>query len=302
MSAAPKQVVPMAGTLSETWTALGATNECRPPPLSRSRIVLTGDSKVGKTALLLSLPRLLLIDLEGGAHSLPGVRGHYVWCPAYTDREITPHMRAVAKAQGRMMASLETVHRTLLNDAKAGSYSFDLVAYDSGDQLQDLSIKQLSAEKACEDIREYKAGAKGSGGWSLVHQRCMSFLRAVHLAGYGWAITCHTKQQFTADGSVKYRQAIAPGWTSMLKAEAEHLWLITRSKQYNPVTKTSETAVFVESKPGGAYNDLPGGGRVPLPDKMGPLPLTGGMDVILRAYAAGVADLQRQHAAGIQKE
>ena len=283
---------PIQTNLTDAWKTLGATQAFEPPPLQRCRLQILAESKRGKTTLVAGMSGALLLDLEGGAHSLRQSHAHRVWVPAYRDSDITPKFREIATAEGRTVGSLETVINQLGRDATSGSPVFQHVIFDSADKLQELVMSYLTKEKG-QDIREYRGG---KGGWALIAEHCMSFPRKLYQLGYGWTMVGHIKIETKTIAGVEVesrRPAIIPGFSGLIEREVEYLLKIEKTfGPWDPIQKQRKqvyhlTAEANEVQP----NDVPLGGRIPLPQKV-EVPLVGGFTALEAAYNAEVQRIQ----------
>jgi hypothetical protein len=209
--------------LSAAWKALGATDEFDPPALDFNRIFLLADCKTGKTTLVCSHPRCLVLDLELKARSIASKRAQCVPVREYADLE-------------RVICQLEADAR-LLKDKRP----FLHVAFDSIDRLQELVAPQLTKEVTektngkCKDIQDYRGG---KGGFALINKRVLSFPRRCHKAGYGWTAIGHIKHdKVVRDGrEVEFdRPACQPGVAGGITQDAEMLMGLTKITKDMPV-------------------------------------------------------------------
>lgn len=284
-------------SLSESWQKLGATREFAPPALEQCRLFVLGESKTGKTTLVSGMEGCLILDFEGGGHSVPNSKAYRIWVPVYSQQEVTPDLQAVAARTKRTIVALETVMGQLERDAKSGKPVFQHVVFDSGDRLQELCMARLSVEKG-RDIREH---AGGKGGWALVAERCLSFPRRLYSLGYGWTVIGHLKTVTKELGDrviEKERPAIIPGFYGGLKAEADYILGVSRAVNYNPATRGQATTFSIDTQTNPSRDeDSQNGGRINLPVNIRGIPLGGGWDALKAAYAAEVEKIRQTLAA-----
>lgn len=265
----------------------------RPPPFPRLRFFWTGPTKVGKTTLVAGMPNSLLIDLEGGAHSLVNPRAAVVWCPVYSDAEMKPEHEKIAAERDVVLVSLEGVMKQLGELANKPDTPVQHVIFDSIDWLQDMAIKRLNKEYAdrfrdnVTDIREYKASAKGSGGYQIVFERVLSFHRQLTLWGYGWSQIGHItekEKQVGKETMTVIRAACFPGIYGPLCQECDYQLNVDMEPDFVPGAKSKSLKQVVYSHTINKDDALELGGRVPLPARIDGLPRINGIDRIVEEY------------------
>lgn len=268
-------VATISTTLTDSWKTLGAITGSQPPDLLDCRFFIYGKPKTGKTTFLSSFPETLIIDLEGGGHSVPNPAAARIWVPGYMDTDLTTEMREIARKRNRPIASLQAVLNKLESEAKAGTPAFRHIVFDSADSLQELVMIQMSKEKG-KDIREYGQGS----GWGLMAERCVGLAQRLGRLGYGWSMTGHYQLELVEVGGSNVevcRPTITPKFYRTLGKEVEYILEMTRNLgPLDQTTKTRRVEVYLVSQPmEPRREDFASGGRVTLPAKVGPIPMTG---------------------------
>lgn len=286
--------VALTSSLSEVWEKLGATKEFNPPPPEYCRYAVIGGSKMGKTTLMAGIPGGLVLDMEGGAHSVPNPQAFKVWVAGYSPADISSQVRKVAQESGRTPVALTEVLTQLEKDAKSGNPQFTHVIFDSTDQLQEFVIGALSREVG-KDIREH--GHKGKG-ISMVVERCMTILKKVYSLGYGYSTINHMTVKTITIGGVeheKYRATIFPSLYSSIKADTDYILAIEKKTGYDPKSKTQKTSYDLRTtSTRSEEEDLELGGRIVLPPRIKDLSQTHGWEQLRQVYEQEVSRLKSE--------
>lgn len=158
-------------------------------PLQSVKMFLTGPSKSGKSSFAASFPRAFIVDTEDKAE-LVGKWGEGT-------QAFSP------KALGNR-TSLQVYESCIHELTAAKNKDFDFIVIDTLDDLVDRVLvpgltEELRAEKpnalsTYEDIRDYKASTKGSGGYEMIRNRLLNPLYAASRAGYGIVVIGHEKK------------------------------------------------------------------------------------------------------------
>jgi len=168
--------------IPDKYSSLGVRSGWNPTPLNKARIWLVAPPAEGKTTLVTSNPKALVLDLEDRAGDIINSRATYVHYP-----DMKGYLNLITE---------------LCKDKKAGKSYFDTIVIDTVDAFIDQSIPYLTEKYSskCEDIREY---AGGKGGWFKMRDLLMSNLQELTLAGYGWVVTSHVIDKELGEGNNK---------------------------------------------------------------------------------------------------
>ncbi len=268
----------------------------KPPikPICKTRWVNFSAVKSGKTGLLTSIPRCLVLDTEKKCHLVKNARSDYQEISSLVDfRKMIDWLCALPVSQ----RPWDTIGVDTLDELLYG-----LAIPGLTDEIQ----KKLAGKSNIpEDIREYKSGGKGSGGWDIVTSEVVGYFRRLGNAGYGWFANGHIKEK--EDGSK--RPAVNPQLYAGMYRAAEFI-VGTELKPDSvhervPVTKrvgskdvqTSETRVTtrmvgtvrMQLTKADSTNLLPDiGGNLTMPSEL-VLAEGYGWDTICEAYKEAVA-------------
>lgn len=162
------------------WSALQIRNGPILRPANQQRIVWCGWPGAGKSTILLSVPRCLILDTERGSEELPTVH------PSTYRRTIT-----------RWEDWLETAKVLKEDSEKNGSRRrFDMVAFDTFDSFGGGSTSILAEYIMRDSNADVIAafGANGSG-WNRLAELASRALLEVESWGYGWICTVHIRRK-----------------------------------------------------------------------------------------------------------
>lgn len=261
---------------------LAAVEGFDPPPLTRCRLIVAGDYGVGKSCLLASFPRTAYVDLEGGAHSAPGIRATRFWCPVLRDEDLTPRLKE------QKAVSFKGILKLILADARSPQPVFEHVALDTIDKIQQMYIQHMAEH---ENIDVYDSSGDRNR-WGLLTNNILSDILPLSEAGYGWSIASHIKwdkKKVAGQEVEELRTAMAPGLYAALAREAEYVFDMERGLigQGEVATILKTTAKKLVTK------GLRPKQRVPLPEVIR-LPVEDGYGKLNEVYSKAVDALRNK--------
>lgn len=163
-------------------------------------MLLAGWPGSGKTTALLSIPKCLLIDAEGGSNYLPMVHpsSARVSVSSYEDAlEILKGLEADAPNESRR--------------------AFDTVAIDTMDAFggSQVSIfcEYVVRESGTNFISQF--GSNGAG-WGRLHELFAHYTHRIRAAGYGLVATCHLRKKQYNDQFGNQRMGIVRDMTARI--------------------------------------------------------------------------------------
>lgn len=180
---APQTIVPVVGqSRNPLFRGIPLRNGPLFPPASALRIIVSGWVASGKTSILLSIPRCLIVDTERATEELPPPVHSSTQCVTVTRwedwLEILKALRSDAETNGP--------RRT-----------YDTVAIDTLSGLCGNSLS-LASEFV---LRESKAsvlaqfGQKGAG-WIRLQELATRYVALeLESMGYGWIASCHLRSK-----------------------------------------------------------------------------------------------------------
>ena len=156
------------------------------PPAHLMRFFGTGATNSGKSHFVSSIgKRCLVIDFED--------KHRYIDFP---DR--APYYVPAS------LSELDGLIQAMLADGPKTTRPYDMVVFDTADEMIPFVIDGMTKMMkdngltlpAYGDATDYgSGGGKGSKGWKLVNDRFSSYLRRLTMAGYGWGLVSHLKEE-----------------------------------------------------------------------------------------------------------
>ena len=213
------QVAIEPGTLPEEYAKLGVTTEVVFPTADECRMPVSGEGGTGKTTFVAGIPRAIIIDADGGSHSVIGKQAATANLQAL---DIDPKLRGYKMYEALM--------KRLLEDSKKprDERPFLTVIIDSLDTWSELlteyilgGINRKSKGKTYDSIGEY--GSDGSG-YGLVYARAMFDINTLWKAGYRWVICAHLQEKEIMLGGVRQtviRPSVGKGLYSRVRIRAD---------------------------------------------------------------------------------
>lgn len=257
-----------------------------PKPIGQTTWLIGGEIRTGKTGLLTSIPRCLILDFEDKVQ--------------FVGRQDLNYVSGLTK--------LEAIRDLVkwLCAQPPGSREFDTVAFDTLDELMYSvimpemtshykSIGKLKSE--WEDITDFASGGgKGSKGWSIVVDEALKLILSLKQAGYGVVLVCHLKERTSTipDGKGNFvevttkKPAIPPSLTEALRRKV--IFLGTTMVR---IIKGKPPEYLLYTQAGGDSENT--GGNITLPAVI-PLCEGSGWQAVTEAYNKRVAELRAKSA------
>lgn len=212
--------------LESVIAKLEASQSCERPPLASRRLMILGDPGVGKTWLMASCPRALLIDIDDGSRDVPAerMRAARLRVKSYTDllgvlRALEMHAGALNLATDPIMVVFDTFDRMV-----------PLVMGHLSETIA-TNVKLMTSPKGYEEtpglarmkITDWRGG---KGGWNLVNNTLAEFPRRLYDVGYGVTLLVHLKKELQEpEGGGRplkiERLAIAKGCRDLVTTDQE---------------------------------------------------------------------------------
>lgn len=269
----------------------------KPRPFDQTTWFITGTSKSGKTSLLASLERCLIVDCEDKARLCMGAKASYFVPTSLPD--------------------IDGMVRKLVEVGPSGC-PWTRIAFDTADECQSaFLLPGLTAEVRKikpdfkGDITEWGASDRGSKGWAMMANRFHGWITDLRKAGFGWIIADHIKEdkrsvRSPAGGyveTVRQRASSAPS----LHGRLENLAMFRGQTMFvNKTTTTKEVQTIV--LPDGSTQNLDvdrkfdgkvailsvrkggdlTGGNIPMPERI-ELPFGSAGEALRLAYDEAVA-------------
>jgi hypothetical protein len=175
------------------------SREYNPRPVERSRWLIIGFRKRGKTTTLCSNPATVVLDLEGGALAVANPQAFVL--------HIMPLQEELVSGKPKGFTSLDPWERfleakeLLLKDAKSGDPNFLTVGIDSLDAMFDLHAADFcggnnALKKTIDNLGDYK---DGTSGWYELRKPFMRHLQDFDNAGYGLVGIVHKTENLIRD-------------------------------------------------------------------------------------------------------
>lgn len=170
-----------------SWKQLNPTTEYAPPPLCQANWYITGKPGSGKTSLVASIPRSLIIDFEGGATMIENCIAERITLPVKNPRDTLVNILVELRA-----------------DAERGKRRFDQVSIDSLDRWFstecDHFLQQRNAPlppRARVELFADLPDAETAYGKAVgkVYGRMEAVLSLLTELRYGWIIIGHLMYQ-----------------------------------------------------------------------------------------------------------
>lgn len=274
------------GDISSAWEGLGIKQGFEPLPLSRARFLMGGFVKDGKSTLMASRPRTLILDFEDAVRNVRGAKAHYIPIVSWN--------------------SLQKVLEQLRSQAQRGVRDFDHVVVDTLDRYADIECDKICEEEKKSVINEVYGG---KGGYSLWQKRVAGFFRELYRMGYGWTAVSHLKWANGSDQNGKEIQYVRhgpiPSLIQALQQDADYLCQIgseivneEQPDPRNPKMKirVPRRRVLLTTKEGTtrAYN-AEVGSRVPLSEFL-EIPLHDGWSVVEADWERAAAECKAEDA------
>jgi len=210
----------------QAYLKMGARVGFNPPDADSLNMKIDAEAGSGKTTFVASIPDAIIIDADGGAHSVVGARAVSIplrgpEVPADSPHGFDLYARIVAQ---------------LLEDAQAGKSPFRTVVIDSVDAWADLVAEHLvdeinrkrarsnqpnAADRTIQHIGEY--GSSGAG-YKLLYHYLLRDLNLLAQAGYRWVVVCHLHEKNITVGNQEQtvvRAVSYPGLDDLLKLRAD---------------------------------------------------------------------------------
>lgn len=240
--------------------------------LSRSRLAIRGKPGTGKSTLLHSNPRALVLDPEGGGRTVPDPKAFRF------------------PAVGVQVTAAD--YRNLVNElCKAKHPSIDTIGLDSLDAMIEVISKEYMAKFKVDSIGDIGQGK----GYALVRGEIFGWLDKLHHAGYGLAVIAHdvVKTIRGKDGDILSQSiAVSDSFRSALMQRMEHvLQMVADTNTRIEGGKAISTPVRrLVSEVSGRWKGSQGEDfktRLPLPTAID-LPLVGGWDILNTAWEEAI--------------
>lgn len=239
-------------TLVSPFGKYRVQSEPRPIPPHLMRFDLRGVSASGKSSLVATIgPRCMVLDFENkhGTLKIDGPRSQW----------FVP----------RNLAEVDSFIMDVLAEADKPNRSLDMVVFDTSNEfisgflrpgMTDLLKANGKTVSPLEDVCDYgSGGGKGSKGWDLVNRRFASYMQRLQIAGYGWGMVGHLKEEtFTVNvgGQQQERVRLSPILNPGIANSIERLRLVTaqvfRRESAVPKTKTITVGGVKKEVPDGA--------------------------------------------------
>ena len=221
------EVTPNDTGIPQDYLDLGAEIGYKPREPEDLRFLLLSRWGEGKTTFVSSIPDCLLLDIEGGAHSIP----HGI----------------ATRIAIRSMEHYHNVVQRIIDDGKAGNQKFKRIVIDTGDELLSYYSLEISKEKKVEAIEEY--GQKGAG-WAILRRRFVHDLDAITLAGYSWGLVGHLQEKTVSrprkGGATQevtvFREVMIPSIAATIRRKTDYVFTVVRY----PKTVTEKKPVTVK--------------------------------------------------------
>jgi hypothetical protein len=237
-----------------------------PPPMHRMRTVIVGRSGVGKTHLLSSIPDAVYLDTEGAANLVPNPTTEAIRITSFKE--------------------LQDVANDILRLAQKPDCPIKTVVVDSLDKLQALYQDHLEKVVWGKTIQDYRGGKDGYR--DLYDFLLYEFLGGFDRAGLGWVSSTHLVEKTEITGgqsSPRERFGVYPGVQTELVKDADFILEMQVIKSFGVNAGKEERQIH--TKQVGPYK-VPKKVRVPLPEKIGPIPRDNGWQMLADAVSASV--------------
>jgi hypothetical protein len=269
------------------------------PPLSQSRLSISGDPGAGKSTLLNSNPHLIILDAERGG-----------------DTTADPQALRFTPPPGTDPAALDQAYLTfvdkLIARRRKGATDIQMVCIDSIDELISIFQAALCLREGVQDVGD-ACGGRGKG-YSRVGESIFGMLDKVYRAGMGWAIIAHRKTKTIQVGKEEVQLtglSVSDSYKALIFRKCEHMLAVEhgleKTKGPDVVKKVGGREIRKPGKiemrkvrklktgeggleVGSGKNDLKV--RVPLPEEI-ILPKLGGWGVLDEAYRGAVDTLTK---------
>lgn len=223
MSAAVTPMIVGSNPLPTVLTNLGGYQGPRVLPFGRTRIVLLGGPKVGKTNFVCSDKRSIVLDIRGGAHAVQRGRACVIAIPDWQTYIKTITELCAAKRAGK------------LND-------FDRVVIDVGNEWQQLLssyiIDMHNSRKSSVADHAKSIGELGQNGWTQLKNLGLDHLTLIYDAGFGWTVTGHLfEKRVTEDGPLVRDPAIKGGIKEFLFTDNDIFAVLEKLETTSDVTR-----------------------------------------------------------------
>ena len=232
------------------------------PSPNGARYLLCGKPGCGKSSLLHSNPKAIVLDPEMGGGTVPhpvalrfgptvDANGKLAFSPGWED-----YVAYVNK-----ICALKN----------AGKLSHELFGIDTIDALVDLHEKWFCKKHNIASPGDY-GGGQGAG-WNKVRNSILDLLDQVYAAGFGWLVIAHTTAEVIrpkGEGEVvRYTLSLSQKFREELKQRCEHFLFLNKGMVAVKGGKPAP-AVVMQTTAGGVWKAESIGEvkvRLPLPDE-----------------------------------
>jgi hypothetical protein len=204
-----------------------------PTPLGRSRIAIVGKSGTGKSTLLHSGPKTLVLDTELG--------GRTVACPQA--------FRFPANGTNATLAHYKEAAQKLIYQKATLATNIETVGVDTLDSLAGLFAKDICARHRVDDVGD-ACGGYGKG-WSRLTTEVFAFLDSLHDAGFGVAVLAHVNVDVirTKSGDVLQQNiSLTQKLRHKLVEWADHILWLESSSEFSKDPGTGKMAMVPVKK------------------------------------------------------
>lgn len=146
--------------------------------LEPSRLVLYGQSKVGKTTAVSMIPNNLIVDLE---HGTKYIEGAYV-------------IDVVNKSKETDKTELEVLGE-LFAELAEGKHQFKFITFDTIDWLEQLFGRQVAEMYGVDHYADLEYGK----GYQLLRDKLIQFLQAFERIGLNVIVIAHRKKSIIGE-------------------------------------------------------------------------------------------------------
>lgn len=275
---------------SDLLSLKGVSRGLRPAGINRSRIVLSGKPGTGKSTLIRSNPKAIILDFEDSGRTVASPES----------------LRFGPDPESNFYPTADEYRKfidQLIARRAAGKTDIDMVGVDSFDKMVECFSRDLCQKNKLESVGDY-GGGHGKGYW-IVRDEISTLLDQLYRAGYGWVLISHIVQKSIKDGENERlisSLSVSDTFKSFLWQNCEHMFFMDRDvkvvesapevrtvngKQVT-LPKKSETVKVrcLKTSPGGLWS----GGitddvkvRLPFDDNI-QVPLKGGWQAVESAF------------------
>lgn len=166
------------------------------PTLNQSKVVLVSQPKVGKSALIYTNPKAIVLDPENSASHLTEDDEVKAIRVGPVRDEKTGQMYSPTIADYRAVAD------KLIEAKRAGKCPIEMVAIDTMDFWLDLHGRELASSQNVIDVSEYRGAGEG-GGYKIRNAFLFKLLDDLYDAGFGWCAIIHMEMKTVRVGGVE---------------------------------------------------------------------------------------------------